>query len=175
MLWLLMALVGLGLWLVHDGLLPARTRPARTAPRAWSGLHDWLVQTGVPISPRLFLALCLAGALLGGLLADVLLGGPIPGAVGLLLGGAVYPLVLRGRHARRRRAVLLALPEAIDRLRDSLASTIPMDVALARLGTTAGPEPLRPQLPPAGQRAGPRRELRRGGPALGRRPGRPDR
>jgi tight adherence protein B len=40
--------------------------------------------------------------------------------------------------------VLQALPEAIDRLRDSLASTIPLDVALARLGTEAGPEPLRP-------------------------------
>jgi Flp pilus assembly protein TadB len=144
MLWLLMALVGLGLWLVHDGLLPPRPHPPRRPSRAWSGLQDWLVQTGVPISPRLFLAICLAGALIGSLLASLLLGGPVPGAVGLVVGGAVYPLVLRGRHQRRRRAVLQALPEAIDRLRDSLASTIPMDVALARLGTTAGPEPLRP-------------------------------
>jgi len=102
------------------------------------------VQTGVPITPRLFLLISAGGALLGGILAHLLLGGPIFDAVGTAVGGSVYSLVLRGRHGRKRQAVLRALPEAIDRLRDSLASTIPMDVALARLGTDAGPEPLRP-------------------------------
>lgn len=142
MLWLLSGLVGLGLWLVYDGLLPPRPRPARRPSRVLSGLRDWLVQTGVPISPRLFVLISMAGALLGGMAAQLLLGGPIFDAVGIALGGAAYPLVLRGRHRRRRQAVLQALPEAIDRLRDSLASTIPMDVALAHLGT-AGPEALR--------------------------------
>jgi tight adherence protein B len=89
------------------------------------------------------LLLSAASALLGGLAAHLLLGRPIFDAVGVVLGGISYPLVLRGRARRRRQAVLQALPEAIDRLRDSLASTIPMDVALARLGTEAGPEPLR--------------------------------
>src|SRR5919206_113823 len=84
--WLPLALVGLGLWLVHDGLLPARPRTPRGPSRTYVRLR---------------------------------------------------------RHARHRQAVLRALPEAIDRLRDSLAS-VPLDVALARLGTEAGPEALRP-------------------------------
>ena len=141
----LFGLVALGLWLVHDGLLPSRPRaPRRHSPAIFAGLREWLVQTGVAISPRLFLLICAGGALLGCLLAQVLVGGPVMDLVGAALGGSVYPLVLRGRHGRRRQAVLHALPEAIDRLRDSLASTIPMDVALARLGSDAGPEPLRP-------------------------------
>src|SRR5579859_7081292 len=144
MLWLLFALVGLGLWLVHDGLLPPRPRPPRHPSRAFNGLRDWLVQTGVPISPRLFVLISGGGAILGGVLAHLVMGGLTFDAVGIAIGGSVYPLVLHGRHRRRRQAVLQALPEAIDRLRDSLASTIPMDVALARLGTDAGPEPLRP-------------------------------
>ncbi len=144
MLWLLIALVGLGLWLVHDGLLPARPRPPRRPSRTFARLRDWLVQTGVPISPRLFLLISSGAAIVGGMLAQLLLGGQIFDIVGVAIGGATYPLVLRGRHRRKRQAVLQALPEAIDRLRDSLASTIPMDVALARLGTEAGPEPLRP-------------------------------
>ena len=141
--WLLFGLVALGLWLVYDGLLPSRPRPPRRPSRIVSGLRDWLVQTGVPISPRLFVLISIAGALLGGGVAQLLLGGPIFDAVGIVLGGATYPLVLRGRRRRRQHAVLQALPDAIDRLRDSLASTIPMDVALAHLGS-AGPEPLRP-------------------------------
>src|SRR5579871_138226 len=141
----LFGLVALGLWLVHDGLLPSRPRaPRRHSPAIFAGLREWLVQTGVAISPRLFLLICAGGALLGCLLAQLLVGGPVLDLVGAALGGGVYPLVLRGRHIRRRQAVLHALPEAIDRLRDSLASTIPMDVALARLGSEAGPEPLRP-------------------------------
>jgi len=143
MLWLLFAAVGLGLWLVHDGLLPPRQRPPRRPSRALTGLRGWLAQTGVPISPRLFALISIAGALLGAGAGQMLLGGPIVDAFGFALGGAMYPMVLRGRARRRRQAVLQALPEAIDRLRDSLASTIPMDVALARLGTEAGPEPLR--------------------------------
>jgi tight adherence protein B len=144
MFWLLFALVGVGLWLVHDSLLPAQPRAPRRPSRTFGRLRDWLVQTGVPITPRLFLLVSAGGALLGGILAHLLLGGPLFDAVGIALGGSIYPLVLHSRHGRKRQAVLRSLPEAIDRLRDSLASNIPMDVALAHLGTDAGPEPLRP-------------------------------
>jgi tight adherence protein B len=98
----------------------------------------------VPITPRTFLAISFTGAVFGGILAHVALGFPLADTLGIFAGGALYPLVLHGRHARQRQAVLQSLPEAIDRLRDSLASSIPMDVALARLGTDAGPEQLRP-------------------------------
>ena len=141
--WLPLAFVGLGLWLIHDSLLPARPRAPRGPSRTYTRLRDWLVQTGVPITPRTFLLVSLAGALAGGGLAHLVFGWPIIDLCGALSGGALYPLVLRGRHARQRQAVLRALPEAIDRLRDSLAS-VPLDVALARLGTDAGPEALRP-------------------------------
>jgi tight adherence protein B len=141
--WLPLALVGLGVWLIHDGLLPARPRAPRAPSRTYTRLNDWLVQTGVPITPRTFLLVSLAGASLGAALAHLVFGWPIVDVCGALAGGAVYPAVLRGRHARQRQAVLRALPEAIDRLRDSLAS-VPFDVALARLGTDAGPEALRP-------------------------------
>src|SRR3954454_8402498 len=125
MVWLLCGLVGLGLWLIYDSLLPARPRPPRQPSRLVSGMRDWLVQTGVPIGPRTFVLISLAGALVGGLAAHFLIGGPLFDAVGVVMGGLTYPLVLRGRHRRRRQAVLHALPEAIDRLRDSLASAIP--------------------------------------------------
>jgi len=144
MLWLLFGLVGLGLWLIHDGLLPKQPRVASKAPsRALARLRDWLVQTGVAITPRTFMLITFSGAVLGGSLAHLVFGWPIVDALGIVVGGAVYPLVLRGRQAGQHQAILGALPEAIDRLRDSLAS-IPLDVALARLGTDAGPQALRP-------------------------------
>src|SRR5690242_3442393 len=126
MIWLLFGLGGLGVWLIYDSLLPARPRPPRPPSRALSRLREWLVQTGVLITPRVFVLISLAGALLGGLAAQLLLGGPVFAVVGVLMGGATYSLVLRGRRQRRRQAVLQALPEAIDRLRDGLSSTIPM-------------------------------------------------
>ena len=144
MLWLLFGLVGLGLWLIHDALLPARPRPPRAPSHTLARLREWLVQTGVPIAPRTFVAISIGGAILGGALAHLAFGWPTLDILGIAVGGALYPLVLRGRHSRARRAVLRSLPEAIDRLRDSLASSIPIDVALARLGSEAGPEALRP-------------------------------
>jgi tight adherence protein B len=143
MLWVPLAFVGLGLWLIHDSLLPARPRAPRGPSRTFARLRDWLVQTGVPVTPRTFLLVSLAGAIVGATLAHLVFGWPIVDLCGALSGGALYPLGLRGRHARQRQAVLRALPDAIDRLRDSLAS-VPLDVALARLGTEAGPGALQP-------------------------------
>lgn len=144
MIWLLFGLVGLGLWLVHDSLLPARPTQPRRPRVTLARLRGWLVQTGVPISPRVFVLISLGGALVGGLLAQAIFGWVVIDVVGALLGGAVYPLVLHGRRARRHQAVVRVLPEAVERLRDSLSSRIPLDVALARLGTEAGPLPLQP-------------------------------
>jgi len=141
--WLLFGLVGLGLWLVHDSLLPARQKPPRRPSPTLARLRDWLVQTGVPIDVGTFVLISFGGASLGGVLAHAVFGWPLTDALGIAVGGALYPVVLRGRRARRRQAVLRSLPEAIDRLRDSLASRIPIDVALGRLGTEAGPQALR--------------------------------
>ncbi len=143
MVWLLFGLVGLGLWLVHDSLLPARQKPPRRPSPTLARLRDWLVQTGVPIDVGTFVLISFGGASLGGVLAHAVFGWPLTDALGIAVGGALYPVVLRGRRARRRQAVLRSLPEAIDRLRDSLASRIPIDVALGRLGTEAGPQALR--------------------------------
>src|SRR5439155_24945606 len=115
MLWLLFGLGGVGLWLVHDSLLPARPRAPREASRIMAYLRDWLVQTGVPITPRMFLLVSFCGAVGGGGLAHLVLGWPIVDVLGIALGGALYPLVLHGRQTRQRQAVLQALPEAIDR------------------------------------------------------------
>lgn len=143
-LWFALGLVGAGIWLAHDGL----TRPSVAAPRAPSRtllrLQDWLVQAGLEgVTPRTVAVVCLAGSLLGGLAAHALLGWPLADLVGVLAGSLAYPLWLRARHARHRARVQHALPEAIDRLRDALASGLTLDRAFQGLAED-GPEALRP-------------------------------
>ena len=67
-LWLAVGLVGLGLWLAHDGLVsPTRpTRAGRAGLRERVG--DWLLQAGLEgVTLPMLVGTSLAGALGGGL------------------------------------------------------------------------------------------------------------
>jgi tight adherence protein B len=144
--WLALGLVGLGLWLAHDGLV----RPVRPAPasrvRLRERVGDWLLQAGLEgVTLPILVCTTLAGALAGGLLVHVLLGWPVADLVGAAAGGLAYPLWLRGRHARQRGRVRQALVEVIERIRDAVASGLDVGTALVDLAQN-GPPVLRPQL-----------------------------
>ena len=144
--WLALGLVGLGLWLAHDGLVrpvrPARVGLARLRER----VGDWLLQAGLEgVTPPMLVGTTLAGALAGGLLVHMLLGWPVADLVGSVAGGLAYPVWLRGRHARQRDRVRQALVEVIERIRDAVASGLDVGAALVDLAQN-GPEVLRPHL-----------------------------
>ena len=143
-IWLAVGLVAVGIWVAHDGLVrPIRAAP-RHASRTLERLQDVLVQAGLERATLTsVLLLCLAAGLLAGLLSHLLTGWPLMDlAAGV--GAAVVPLAwLRGRHARQRAAIQRALPEALDQLRDALASGLSMDRALHGLAEQ-GPQALRP-------------------------------
>jgi tight adherence protein B len=144
--WLALVLVGLGLWLAHDGLV----RPARPARASGAGLRekvgDWLLQADLEgVTLPMLVGTSLAGALAGGLLVHMLLGWPVADLVGSLAGGLAYPVWLRGRHARQRARVSQALVEVIERVRDAVFSGLDVGAALVDLAQN-GPDVLRPQL-----------------------------
>jgi tight adherence protein B len=145
-LWLAVGLVGLGLWLAHDGFVQP-VRPARVGRVGLrERLGDWLLQAGLEgVTLPMLVGTTLAGALAGGLLVHVLLGWPVADLLGVVAGGLAYPLWLRARHARQRDRVRQALVEVIERIRDAVASGLDVGAALADLAQN-GPAVLRPQL-----------------------------
>src|SRR3712207_1043133 len=102
MIWLLFGLAGLGVWLIHDSLLPGRPSVRRPQPAVLTGLREWLAQADVPITPSTFLAVSTGGAVISGLVAHLVFGWLIMDLVGAVLGGGLYPMVLHGRRTRRR-------------------------------------------------------------------------
>jgi tight adherence protein B len=144
--WLALGLVGLGLWLAHDGLVqPVRPKRAGGASLR-ERMGDWLLQAGLEgVTLPMLVCTTLAGALAGGLLVHALLGWPVADLVGGVAGGLAYPVWLRSRHARQRDRVRQALVEVIERIRDAVASGLDVGAALVDLAQN-GPEVLRPQL-----------------------------
>jgi tight adherence protein B len=144
--WLGLGLVGLGVWLAHEGLTgPSRTSGSIAAgPRA--RLADWLVQAGLAgITVPMLLVVSLVGAVAGGLITHILLGWPVADLLGVLAGGLAYSLWLRGRHARQRSRIRQALVEAIERIRDAVGSGLDLGTAFANLASD-GPVVLRPHM-----------------------------
>src|SRR5262249_1007631 len=91
----------------------------------------------------LFLAITFLSAGVGGTAAHIVYGWPVLDVIGLVAGGAAYPLVVRARHDRRRQLVRRALPEAIDRIRDGLGAGQTSDQAVSGLAVD-GPDVVRP-------------------------------
>ncbi|HLG72498.1 MAG TPA: type II secretion system F family protein [Chloroflexota bacterium] len=138
---LLSVSVGVGLWLLYEGL----TNPRRLG-QGWRELHgirDFLTRAGLyDVSPRDFLLFSIGSGLLAGAVAEAVLGWPAVGVLAATL-GALLPLAyyLHRQH-RRRGAVQAALVEAISQLRDAIRTGLSVQEALAAL-SRSGPDLLR--------------------------------
>jgi len=114
-------------------------------------LAGFLVQTGVQAPPETVAAIWAAVALGPAAVFLVISGGMPQGTAALLplvllAIGAYAPLVLlRGRASRRRKKVLLSLPDAMDLLTTCVEAGLGIDAALARVAEKAK-EPLGEEL-----------------------------
>lgn len=135
--------LGLGAFLIYDGLTNPRRRGDEREARRRVGLEEALRRAGLPdVTPRDFALFALAAGLLCALLAQLLLGW---GLVSILAGvaGATAPVAYYAqRHERRRAQTQAALVDAIAQLRDAIRSGLSVQEALVGLARV-GPEPLR--------------------------------
>lgn len=135
-------LLGLGVFLVFDGLTRARTHRDEVPRR--TRLADWLGECGAgPVRPGQFIgaSVALAGAAGASALALV-------GSAGIALVAAVAAGTVPTTYYRRRRRLLRnerrhAWPDAVDLLAGAVRAgdTLPAAVAVV---ADRGPEPLRP-------------------------------
>jgi len=136
--------LGLGAFLIYEGLTNPRSVGAERESRRRVGLAEALRRAGLPdVTPRDFALFALAAGLLCALLAQLLLGW---GLVSLLAGlaGATAPVAYYAqRHEKRRAQTQAALVDAIAQLRDAIRSGLSVQEALAGLARV-GPEALRP-------------------------------
>ncbi|MHB8620832.1 MAG: type II secretion system F family protein [Chloroflexota bacterium] len=133
--------LGLGVYLLYDGLTRPPTAPSQRD--RWRALREFLVRAGLPgVTPRDFAVFALASGLGLAAVAQLLLGW-VAVTVLVALAGVTAPITYYARrHNRRRAAVQAALTEAITQLRDAIRSGFSVQEALAGLATT-GPEALR--------------------------------
>ncbi len=146
---LLAILAGAGAYLIFTdvalGWRGVRIPVVVQSGRGRSHRRDWLVQAGLADIPvRELIAVIAALALLGGVSAYAVFGGPLPAvATGLFAGS--FPLAsYRLRRAARRSAAMDAWPRLLEELRiltSSLGRSIPQ--ALFEVGRRA-PDELRP-------------------------------
>lgn len=114
-------------------------------------LAAFLVQTGVQAPPETVAAIWAAVAIGPAALYLVIVGGMPQGnaaiiPVALLAIGAYLPLMmLRGRAAKRRKKILLSLPDAMDLLTTCVEAGLGIDAAIARV-TEKAKEPLGEEL-----------------------------
>ena len=142
-LWIALVLLGVGVWLAHDGLVPRPSRPPRD--NSWVPLdrvRDWLAQADLPgVTVWHLAALCVAGCAAGGLAGYLAFELPVSAGLGATLGALAVPVWLRTRYARRRPARQRAIAVALERMRDTLGSGLTLDHAFQGLASD-GPKPL---------------------------------
>ena len=138
-----LGLLGLGVWLAHDGLAPRPAPPvAREPRRGLAPVQDWLAQADLPGVTVWHLAvLCVAGSLLGSLAGYIAFGVPVTAALGAVAGGLTAPAWVRTRRGRRRPARQRAIAQALERMRDTLSSGLTLDRAFHGLGDNGPREP----------------------------------
>lgn len=148
---LLLAIVGgYGVYLVYTsvayGWNGVRVGPTRTrAAERRRDLRDWMVQAGlddVPLGE--FAGVSAALAVVGGTLAWVLFGGPLPSIIAAAFAATSPAASYRARRERRRNEARDAWPRMIEEIRlltGSLGRSIPQ--ALLEVGRR-GPAELRP-------------------------------
>lgn len=135
--------LGLGVYLVYDGITRPPQAPSQTD--RWRAVREFLIRAGLPgVSPRDFALFAVISGVLLAFAAQLLLGWV---AVTVLVGlaGIAAPIIYyTRRHSRRSSAVQQALTEAITQMRDAIRSGFSVQEALIGLATT-GPEALRPE------------------------------
>jgi tight adherence protein B len=144
-LWVAFVLLGLGVWLAHDGLVPQidKDRPC-TSSAAPGRVRQWLAQADLPgVTVWHLVVLCLGGCVVGAVIGYVALGVPVTVALGAVAGALAVPVWIATRHSRRQPARQRAIAEVLERMRDTLGSGLTVDHALQGLATS-GPETLRP-------------------------------
>lgn len=133
--------VGVGLLLIWLALVAPR-EPS-TQRRAAGALDRMLARAGLAgTSPRGVVMICLASAVLAGLLLQVI-SRTVPVSVTFAVMAGYLPIaMLRGRGRRRQRELAEVWPEAVDNLASAVRAGMSLPEALAQLGVR-GPEPLR--------------------------------
>jgi tight adherence protein B len=103
--------------------------------KGWAWLSDLIVRSGLPYEPRRW-ALSVTTAAIGGGVATGLLGrSAFAAAAGVLLGGALLPVIfLKVCAGRRDKALGQQLPQALDIIVRSLEAGHPVPVAIALVG-----------------------------------------
>lgn len=143
-LWLALIVLGIGVWLAHDGIAPQPVR--RLDRRTWAPVErmkDWLAQADLPgVTIGHVFVLCAVGCVTGAVAGYVALGVPVTTALGAVAGAAAVPVWVRARHARLRPARQRAIAEALERMRDTLGSGLTLDHAFQGLANN-GPYALK--------------------------------
>jgi len=130
--------LGLGvLLMLSPWLWPARVTET-SKPGAFAAARDSLALAGLGgVSLPVVVAVCLLLALVAGALAEAVFRVPVLTAVAAVLGGALVPMVVGTRAARRRAANRAIWPDVVDHLVASVRAgmSLPDSVAaLAELG-----------------------------------------
>jgi tight adherence protein B len=134
---------GGGIYLVYDGF--TRPRPAARHTKKWRRVEEFLSQAGLhEVRPRDFVVFSLGTAIVGGSIAQLLLGWIVVSFLVVAL-GLVGPLLYYRRRRDCRRGLLQdALMDATGQLRDSIRTGLSVQNALLGLAHS-GPETLRPE------------------------------
>ncbi|MCW2813365.1 MAG: Bacterial type secretion system protein domain protein [Nocardioides sp.] len=136
--------VGLGLLLVWSAFALPRTGASRRATRAPGHLRRLLTSAGLPdVSVGGFVVLCLACAVVAGLVVQAVSSTPPVAVCFGAIAGYLPVTIVSGRARRRLRELAEVWPEAIDNLASAVRAGLSLPDALAGLATR-GPEPLRP-------------------------------
>ncbi len=133
--------VGVGLLLIWSAFVVPRT-PRRPGSRSGATAR-LLARAGlVEVAPGAFLALCLVGALVVGVVVLAISSTPPVALAFAVMGGWAPVAILRGRVVRRQREFAEVWPEAIDNLASAVRAGMSLPDALAGLAVR-GPVPLR--------------------------------
>jgi tight adherence protein B len=132
--------VGVGLMLVWSAFfVPRRPRVDRPTSRRTTELFARAGMDNVSVAG--FAMLCLACAVLAGLVVQVVSRTPPVAVVFAVMGGYLPVAIVAGRARRRQRELAEVWPEAVDNLASAVRAGLSLPDALSALGTR-GPEPL---------------------------------
>lgn len=118
---LLVGLFATGVWLAHEAWSSSVAAKLEQPRSRWRLLEEFLHQAGLhDVTPRDFVLFSLAGGLLVGAAAQLVMGWPLVSAVAALLGAGLPYMWYATRHESRRARVQAELADAMDLLRDSI-------------------------------------------------------
>jgi len=128
------AVLGLGVLLIAAPFLWPRVAGAPRSRGSLERVRGELALAGLGSVPLpVVVAVCVVLALVGGALAQAVFGIPFLAAIGAVLGGALVPMVVRGRAARRRAANRAVWPDVVDHLVASVRAGMSLPDSLAAL------------------------------------------